>query len=399
LTQAITNIKFIHTGYHIEADQLDKKLARNIAICEKALAKNPDDLYLQFIKLNSQGHTDPENALNALEKIVFDVPDDTPIIKYHAAAYLYLANREFQRKNREQVARIVRGLVIDFPFDSHLLQFAGELALYELQDLDEALFILTIAQERRATHMIEDMLPPTIYNLQNIRWRLVEVSVLLGDLSRAKHYYSQIEFPNHRKLDAKRKNELHHLLEQNDPEKFLKESQDVLLDDVKLIRARAKMLLASQQWSKAIEEILNAASKTGLEFTDLLDLATCQTQSGHDNYAEYMLDMARRIEADHPIEASIRSFIAARQGNHEKALDYAARAFLLESSNPNFQANLEHLARHLGKNPVDVLKEKGSEWQANLDLAYSMRAYIAYSRFHPEDAEVKSILDDMLKPS
>jgi len=179
----------------------------------------------------------------------------------------------------------------------------------------------------------------------------------------------------------------------------LKESQDVLLDDVKLIRARAKMLLASQQWSKAIEEILNAASKTGLEFTDLLDLATCQTQSGHDNYAEYMLDMARRIEADHPIEASIRSFIAARQGNHEKALDYAARAFLLESSNPNFQANLEHLARHLGKNPADVLKEKGSEWQANLDLAYSMRAYIAYSRFHPEDAEVKSILDDMLKPS
>ena len=49
LTQVKTNIHFIHTGYLLEMEGFEKKLQRNLIICEKGLMKDPDNFYLKII--------------------------------------------------------------------------------------------------------------------------------------------------------------------------------------------------------------------------------------------------------------------------------------------------------------------------------------------------------------
>lgn len=385
-TQCVTNIEFMHTGYHFDEDGLgEKKIQRNIDVCDAYLEKSPNDYFVRIIRglfkhnvqKKMEGLADIEFALSVL-------PEDTLPIKYLGLGYFTLIH-EYIKQNREiDLYNVLLDAQIDFFNFSCVMQYVGQVYLYnrgEWKKANKLFNWITKTYFKRKTYY--DVLDPDRYNKAECINLLGDTYVLLKNYEKAKKVYLLAKKEKKDELDSK----LYQKEKQVEdmPVEFSSSSSEEL-------RVIAKEARTSKKWLHSFRMTLWAAAKSELTFQDYLDLATCQVFLNHNTFAQLLLDEASISAPGSASILNLESLIAARQGQKEKSLQKAVEALIKEPGSTIYQNNVEQVAGLLKMTPVQAIRKTGMDWINAGRITDGLFALVLYLKFVPNDEEVKKII-------
>jgi glycosyltransferase involved in cell wall biosynthesis len=399
LKQANTNIHFIHTGYHVEKDGYEKKVKRNLQACESGLKKDPGNYYLKLIRATTIYEQNQGSGITELEEAIRGLPEETLSIKYLGVAYIYLAVTYSERKDMENLSRILRLMVTDFIADNRMMQFAGQVCLYNFEDIKEAAQFFLYAYNLDDLDLLENILPSEKYNRRRVGELIIESSVLLGNYSQARQYL-RLSADRNGQYRKPTKEDLARAVDEFSEGRYgngidiLEKYPLLSADDHRLL---AKAYQKTGQWQKAVNSILFAAAETEIVLKDYMDLVLCQIQLNRLTYARDLIIRSRELSPDNPVSYNLESIIAVREKNIEEAVELSVRSFIGDSANAGYQENLEKLAGMNNMTPIQALKATGLNWMDRGDIKNGLFTLMAYSRFQPDDPEIRQILDQAMK--
>lgn len=400
LTQAITNIRFRHTGYHIEFGDWGKKKERNALIVEKSLVKDPGNYFLQLLGGIFRYELQSDNVVEEMEHTLNNLPEEALSTQYLGINYINLANEYSKRKDIDKLSQLIPLLITDFIADRRMCQFIGELFLFELGGVIESNEILTFAYPLPDTEALAGTLPSENYNTNRMLELLLETSVLMSDRIKARHFLklmttqSKLSHKEKSTIDIDQTKELFNLERYDEVIECLKDFNHLSSEYRRLL---AKAYQKTSQWQNAINNILFAATDDKLMLQDYLNMALCQMKLDRSSYAKYLLTQSRLKFPENPESYNIESLIAVNDNQLDEALELSVRAFISNTSNNAFKENLEKMSAMLNLTPVQALKVIGVKWMEQQDFKNGMYALITYSRFQPDDQDVRQLLDKMMQ--
>jgi glycosyltransferase involved in cell wall biosynthesis len=399
LKNCITNIRFLHTGYTDNQTNERKRNRRNIQICDRGLQNDPGNYYLNLVKGIFLCPEHPNEGRTLLEKTVFHLPDNALSLAYHATAYRYLGNIYLQQRDQEKITPLIHSILIDCFGDRQMLEFAGELYLYGLTDIEEAYKIFRYAKQlgENAGYMItpgeKNQFDTT--HLQNL---LIETCILRGDYAQARKYqYSRSRNPKGKKLDDEKLSQIKALSEAGNHEELIR-----LLGDDCLISPEVQWILvnafkATGQWQNTSRTIFAGALGNQLNLNDFLELAACQMQLNHPVFARYLVKRGKELQPDSAMADNLDALIDVQVGRNQEAMAKIIRGFIHDMGNLVIKQNLEKIAGLNGLTPTQAMKDIGMKWLAGAEKKDGIMALMIYSRFEPKDLEVKQILHKFLQ--
>jgi glycosyltransferase involved in cell wall biosynthesis len=399
LTQAITNIKILHTGNQAGVENSEKKFERNLQVCEKGIQKDPDNYYLKLVRATSIFEHHPGFGIAEMEDAIRDLPDETLSVSYLAKTYIYLGYVYSRKREKQKLTQLIRLISMDYLADRRMLQCTGELLLYALGQISDANRYFRLAHGLNDSDQLEGTLPIDYYNLSHIRELLIETSVLMGDYSQARQYLKLLvgQEPHQRKQSKEDRLQVGRFSmagQHSDVINQLKDFSDLSSEDRHVL---AKSYQATGQWQKAVNEIIAAGVEEGLLPKDYFELAICQMQLDRLDYAIKLLEFGRKADPNNPVSYNLESLIALKENHPDKALELSVQAFIGDVANHDFQDNLQKISALKGITPVQALKEVGLKWLGNGNAKNGLFALLAYIRFQPEDSEVRQIVEDFTK--
>jgi len=380
------NINFQHTGYAFEEEGSDdKKISRNVKVCNQYLEKHPDDYYVSLIRdlflING-----PERAvaLKNMEEVIQRLPDETLAVRYLGLAYLSLVQEYVAQKNNIGLINILLDMQTDFFFDRRMVQFIGEIYLYVKGDINKAkkYFDWSSRKDSKGSDF-EGALNSKQYNQAEGLCLLAETMLLTNNLDQSKNLFV--------KADKLRKElDKEDTLQKSKEESFSWVCKSKLTADE--LRSLAKELQGKGDWRNSYKCIIRAASKSQLELQDYLDMAYCQLQLNYLKFSQLLLDSAKRINPDAAMISNLEALIAIKEGNSDVAIEKAVEALVKEPGNQNFQSNVEQIAKISKMTPVEAIKKVALKWIENRNTKMGLFALVLYSKFQANDPEVIQIL-------
>jgi glycosyltransferase involved in cell wall biosynthesis len=388
LLQCLTNIKFLHSGYEfVEEGSSERKTERNISVCSQYLDKHPEDFYVRLVRglllLNTPRKAD---AISDLERGVKDIPDDASPVKYMGLAYIGLC-QQYAFENREiDLINILLDAQVDFNVYSCMMQFIGQVYCFTRGDWKRANKIFEWTLKRYTTKLtFSDVLIAEKFNEVECSKLMAETCVLLKDYEKARKYYLQAK-----KLKKK-------ISEQSENPNNEKHYEDVDSFSAEQLRILAKTPKENLQYFETYSNILRAASKSELTAQDYLDLANCQIQINNLKFAQVLIDASRLINPNMAMGNNLESLIALKQKDTQKGLEKAIEAFIQDPGNEKYQQNVETVASILKMSPVEALRKTGLEWITSGKVQNGIYTLMMYSKFQPDDQEIKIFLAKYLK--
>lgn len=388
LTQCLTNVEFLHSGYEfLDEGSGEKKTDRNIKVCSQYLELHPDDFYVRLIRgLLMLNTTRKVEAINDLEIGTRNIPDDASPVKYLGLAYIALAEHYMQNKRDVDLLNILLDAQIDFNIYSCMMQFVGDVYLHNRGDWKKAYKLLTFTVRHYSTKLtFSDILFAGRFNEEECTLLLAESCVLLKDYESARKYYLQA------KKIKKSKKEIAEQTTKSD--EF---NEDVDSFSAEQLRIFAKAPREHTQWIETYKNIVRAASKSQLTIQDHLDLANCQIQVDNLKLAQNLIDEARLLDPELPLASNLESLMALKVKDIEQALIKAVEAFIKEPGNSSFQNNVEQISELFHLTPVQGIRKVGLGWLENGRIKDGLFALMMYLKFEPEDAEIGSIITKYL---
>jgi len=383
LLQCLTNIEFLHSGYEfLEEGSSERKTERNISVCSQYLEKYPEDFYVRLVRglllLNTQRKAD---AISDLERGVKDIPDDASPVKYMGLAYIALCQQYVFEKRDIDLINILLDAQVDFNVYSCMMQFIGQVYCFNRGDWKRANKIFDWTLKRYTTKLtFSDVLFADKFNEVECLTLMAETCVLLKENDKARKYYLQAK-----KL---KKN----IREQSENQNSDKHYEDVDSFSAEQLRILAKTPKENLKYFETYSNILRAASKSELTAQDYLDLANCQIQINNLIFARKLIDESRLISTDLPFASNLESLIALKEKDTQKGLEKAIEAFIQDPGNEKYQQNVETVASILKMSPVEALRKTGLEWITSGKAQSGIFALMMYSKFQPDDQEIKSFL-------
>jgi glycosyltransferase involved in cell wall biosynthesis len=383
LVQCLTNIKFLHSGYEfVEEGSSERKTERNISVCSQYLDKHPEDFYVRLVRglllLNTPRNTD---AISDLERGVKDIPDDASPVKYMGLAYIALCQQYVFEKRDIDLINILLDAQVDFNVYSCMMQFIGQVYCFNRGDWKRANKIFEWTLQRYTTKLtFSDVLFADKFNEVECSKLMAETCVLLKDYEKARKYYLQAK-----KLKKK-------ISEQSEYPNNEKHYEDVDSFSAEQLRILAKTPKENLQYFETYSNILRAGSKSELTAQDYLDLANCQIQINNLKFAQRLIDESRLINPNIAMGNNLESLIALKQKDTQKGLEKAIEAFIQDPGNEKYQQNVETVASILKMTPVEALRKTGLEWITSGKIQNGIYTLIMYSKFQPDDQEIKNFL-------
>lgn len=396
LRQAITNVRFQHTGYDLEEGEWNEKVNRNLRICDQALTAHPDDSYIRLVKGCLLANRDKPAAIHEFQEALKVLPEETMGVKYLGIAYYILADYYEQEKKETALHAILMNIQSDFMAVQSMMQFLADFYLYRLNDRETALKLYVWASERIPSHLFDDTLLPEQYNLAIIQEHLLELSVLQKDQRKASEFTKKIHPKVNEKKQRKDRKDIPQSLDDAGLIDLLEKEENLPPD---LLRRAANAYLARGEFQKAYMALIHAGISEPLTSSDLLELALYQIQLNHPRFAQGLIKEAQKMGAEEALVVNAESILAVREGNDEQALEKSVLAFVLQPGNSGFQHNVEQLAGKLGMNPIQALKKTGLKWLGEGNAKNGAFALMLYSRFQPDDREVQDTLSVFMKGS
>ena len=387
LKQCMANINFMHTGYVFNDAGADtKKTLRNLEVCEKYLALYPQDYYVRLIRnlflINSSIH---DTAIKDFEEVIKNLPDDTLSIKYLGLAYFLLAQDYLKNKKDVELSKILMDMQTDFFFDTRMMQFVGEIYYYIKGDWKKAnkFFIWSCSRETINSDF-EAILPAEKYN-QKVSYQLMAESLVLQhEYDKARKIYQKID-----KLNDSAEDQI--------ASSAINDEKKITLLGHEELRELSKSLRDKSEWLNSYRMTSRAASKSNLDFQDLINMTFCQMQEKNFELALSLLDEARSIDSKSILVINFESLIFFHQNKYEKALEKAVEAFIKEPSNLNYQKNVQEIAKTLNLSPVEAIKTNGLKWINSNRLSDGLFALMMYLKFEPDDSEISKIIQKYMK--
>jgi glycosyltransferase involved in cell wall biosynthesis len=383
LLQCLTNIEFLHSGYEfLEEGSSERKTERNISVCSQYLEKYPEDFYVRLVRglllLNTQRKAD---AISDLERGVKDIPDDASPVKYMGLAYIALCQQYVFEKRDIDLINILLDAQVDFNVYSCMMQFIGQVYCFNRGDWKRANKIFDWTLKRYTTKLtFSDVLFADKFNEVECLTLMAETCVLLKENDKARKYYLQAK-----KLKKK-------IREQSENQNSDKHYEDVDSFSAEQLRILAKTPKENLKYFETYSNILRAASKSELTAQDYLDLANCQIQINNLIFAKKLIDESRLISTNLPFASNLESLIALKEKDTQKGLEKAIEAFIQDPGNEKYQQNVETVASILKMSPVEALRKTGLEWITSGKAQSGIFALMMYSKFQPDDQEIKSFL-------
>lgn len=395
LRQALTNIIFEHDPDDAGLAEGKDKVERNLRIVDSALVREPENPYLRLIRGISRFSLDLNDGVTDLEIALAHLPQRMPTLKYLATAYVYLALAYIPAGDRDKMESVLKGILTDFYGDPQMLQFASEVMLYELGDYRYAGKVLAFALRLPASNFISDILPATSYNRSRIRQLMLEAAILCRDTATIREV-----FPTRTVASKTRKRMERQVLaasQAGDYEQVIVSVPHPWEFSTEVARCCVQAHLTLQHWQSASDILFHLAGGGTVSAADVFQLILCQLQLNHIHFAADLLPWAEELSPSDPVAHYLRSLIEERQGNIAAALDQAGRAFLQRPADREFQNRFQSVAARLDQTPVPALKTLGLQWLATEDSTAGLSALVAYSRFQPDDLEVKQKIESFLR--
>jgi glycosyltransferase involved in cell wall biosynthesis len=383
LTQCVTNIDFRHTGYEVvEAGDMARKIKRNVEVCEKYLKTYPDDYYVRLIRdLLIIDTMDLNVILDDLEKVVQTLPENALSVRYLGLAFIYLISRYMEQKNEVELLNILQDCQIHFNTTHSLMQYVGQVYLYNRGDWKKANKIFVwISKKTSESKILADMLHPDKYNLYENQLLVAETMVLNNEFEKAKKQL----------LKAKK-------IEESVKERDFSNSENILAsqlikntaDDLRLL---AKEFKGKSEWMKAYKAIIFAVSKSTFSLQDYLELAFCQIQLNNLRFAQLLLDEGRKIDPSAHIIYNFEALISIADKNYEDAIEKSLQAFIKAPGNTAYQNNLEKIAGLMELSPIEAIKKTGLKWMKSKKANDGLMALSIYLKFKPDDQEIAGLV-------
>ena len=383
LVQCLTNVEFLHSGYEfVEEGSSERKTERNISVCSQYLEKHPEDFYVRLVRglllLNTPRKTD---AISDLERGVKDIPDDASPVKYMGLAYIALCQQYVFQKRDIDLINILLDAQVDFNVYSCMMQFIGQIYLFNRGDWKRANKIFDWTLKRYTTKLtFSDVLFPDKYNQVECLQLMAETCVLLKENDKARKYYLQAK-----KLKKS-------ISEQSDNQNSEKHYEDVDSFSAEQLRILAKTPKENLKYIETYSNILRAASKSELTAQDYLDLANCQIQLNNLNFAQILIEESRLINSELPFASNLESLMALKEKDNEKALIKAVEAFIKEPGNSSYQNNVEQISKLMLLTPVQGIKKVGLNWLESGKIKDGLFALMLYLKFEPDDTEIGALI-------
>lgn len=393
LTQGITDVRIMHTGYTLQQEGWSEKLSRNIRICEKALEKDPKNYYVRLIKGCLIVDKNPREAIPDFEEGIKNLPEDAIGLKYLGMAYCVLVNEYLKEKKDVALFDILMNIQIDFLAIQSMMQFLADFYLYQLCDLKTAEQLYVWASHRDPSLIFADLLTPDLYNKETIQQRLVEVSILDHHRQKAVEFLHDI-YPETLSTKGKpvKNQRLRDIAELSDDDIVIREMERTRNWSSESLRRLAKAYKNKSDWQKAYTTLIHAAVLSEISAQDYFDLAVDQIQLNHLVFAQTLINEGKKLDPESAPSANSEAFLAVKENNFEKALEKAVEAFIKAPNSSGYQSNVEQIAARLQLTPVEALKETGMKWINNGQIKNGIFTLMMYSRFQPGDADVKEIL-------
>ncbi|PKO00820.1 MAG: hypothetical protein CVU42_02900 [Chloroflexi bacterium HGW-Chloroflexi-4] len=383
LVQCLTNVDFLHSGYEfLEAGSSEKKTERNISVCTQYLEKHPEDFYVRLVRgLLLLNTTRKGDAISDLERGVKDIPDDASPVKYMGLAYIALCQQYVFEKRDIDLINILLDAQVDFNVYSCMMQFIGQIYLFNRADWKRANKIFDWTLKKYSTKLtFSDVLFPDKYNEVECSKLMAETCVLLKENEKARKYYLQAK-----KIQKSQS-------EKSEHQSYDKHYEDVDSFSAEQLRILAKTPKENLKYIETYSNILRAASKSELTAQDYLDLANCQIQLNNLKFAQKLIDESRLINSEIPFAYNLESLIALKEKENDKALEKAVQAYIKEPGNSSYQNNVEQISNLLRLSPVQGIKKVGLNWLSTGQTKEGLFALMLYLKFVPEDLEVNAVV-------
>jgi len=262
-----------------------------------------------------------------------------------------------------------------------MMQFIGQVYCFNRGDWKRANKIFDWTLKRYTTKLtFSDVLFADKFNEVECLTLMAETCVLLKENDKARKYYLQAK-----KLKKK-------IREQSENQNSDKHYEDVDSFSAEQLRILAKTPKENLKYFETYSNILRAASKSELTAQDYLDLANCQIQINNLIFAKKLIDESRLISTNLPFASNLESLIALKEKDTQKGLEKAIEAFIQDPGNEKYQQNVETVASILKMSPVEALRKTGLEWITSGKAQSGIFALMMYSKFQPDDQEIKSFL-------
>lgn len=363
LTQANTNIRFIHTGYHTAVDEYHAKLRRNVEICSRALEKDPANPQLLLIKGVSCFEAQPGTGIDDMEAALASIGEDTLATRYLALGSTYLGGTYAAREDLDGVRRIVDLILSDFSGDPGSLLFAGELCFFVLVDLPLAFRIFRFILGLRNSAMLDSVYHSEACDYGRVEQYLIETAVMIGENESALRMIADRakKVAGIQKLPAREYERLQQAWQSKDFGTLVDIGLKYPVCPADANRWIARGLIKAGRWNEAADAILQACASSGCQPQDYFDLVICRQYAKRFRYCHWLLEAYRKAGGSSASGYNLDAVLAVQERKPAQALAYAENALKMDPHNQAIRANFEQIARLNGVDPLPVLAQAGAE--------------------------------------
>lgn len=363
LTQANTNIRFVHTGYHTALGDYHAKLQRNIDICERALQTDPTNIQLMIIKGTASFEISPGKGVQIMEDALGLLREDTLATQYLSICYTYLGGTYASREDLAGVRRMVDLILADFSGDPGALYFAGELSFFILCDLTLAFRIFRFIRVLHGVAALNSVSYAETCDYDRLEQYLIETAVMIGENENALRMITERakKAAGTQKLPAREYERLQQAWQSKDFGTLVDIGLKYPVRPADANRWIARGLIKAGRWNEAADAIIQACASSGCLPQDYFDLAICRQQAKRYRYCHWLLEAYRKAGGSNASGYNLDAVLAVQERKPAQALAYAENALKMDPYNQAIRANFEQIARLNGVDPQPVLTQAGSE--------------------------------------
>lgn len=358
LTQANTNIRFVHTGYHTSLNDYHAKLQRNIEICERSLQSDPTNIQLMLIKGTASFEISPGAGVRILEDALELLREDTLATQYLSICYTYLGGTYAAREDITGVRRMVDLILADFSGDPGALYFAGELSLFILCDLELAYWIFRFIRVLHGMAVLNSVSYAETCDYDRVEQYLVETAVMIGENESALRLIQDRvqKGTNHAKMPAHEYERMRQAWQSKDTAAVLEIGRLYPIHPADAARWLARSLIQTGRWNEAAESILYACASSKCTAQDYFDLALCRQHARRYLYSHWLLRQYRQKGGSVSNGYNLDAVLAVQERKLRLALEYSLKALKIDPQNQTIRTNCEQIARLNGLDLDQALK-------------------------------------------
>ncbi|MEW5956167.1 MAG: glycosyltransferase [Chloroflexota bacterium] len=380
LTLARTNVVIDHSGYAIEAQDLQAKARRNLGIIRQCLAREPDNLHWRYhLGATLAVLEQYDEAIKEFELMVVSPPAtlNWDFDVYQAHVSLVGAYVELQRFDQARSA-LKRALSV-FPNRRHLTIMAG--VFYLLQDEPET--AIQMLERARTLSLDSDRVGQT-WPTGKLEAELGFAYSLVGNLPQARQMYqkrlaqigtSSIVVPPDMWQEALS------LFSKKAYEKVVEILEPVAQNDPAALRLLARAEQQRQRWHSAARYFSQALALGEPLPGELTSLAEAVFRSGRPLSARRLCQLDRSGDNYNADTLNLLGLVAMQQNELEPALAHLVQAILADPEHISAHHNLQQIAAALQLSLPETIRQ------------YGLR--MLRQQAHPSAAEAFALLIDM----